>query len=148
MLSPDSLKDSLTAYLSKFRLVSDAIDVLDASIINIGVNFTVTISPEARASVVIGAISTKISEYFQIRNFQIDQPIKIGEIENLILNTEDVDSIMSISFFNKTGAEGDRIYSNFAYSPQRNIDRGYLFPPRGGMFEMKHPEFDIIGRIS
>ena len=148
MISPDSLKDSLASYLSKFRLVSDAIDILDASIVNLGINYTVTISPEARSSVVIAAINTKLSEYMQSENFQIDQPLKMGELENLIMNTADVDAVMNLTIINKTGIEGDRSYSNYAYSPLRNIDRGYLFPPRGGIFEMKHPNFDIVGRIS
>ena len=148
MISPDSLKDSLAVYLSQFRLVSDAIDILDASIVNIGINYTVTINVEARPGVVIAAINSKLSNYLKIENNQIDQPIKIGEIENIILNTADVDAITNISFTNKMGIEADRIYSNYAYDPQRNIDRGYLFPPRGGMFEMKYPNFDIVGRIS
>ena len=72
----------------------------------------------------------------------------MGEIENIILNTADVDAITNVAFSNKTGIEADRSYSNYIYDPQRNIDRGYLFPPRGGMFEMKYPNFDIIGKIS
>ena len=148
IISPDSLKDSLAAYLSQFRLISDAIDILDAAIVNIGLSYTVTINTDARASVVIAAINSKLSNYLKIENYQIDQPIKIGEIENLIMNTADVDAIMSLSFSNKVGVEADRLYSNYFYDPQRNIDRGYLFPPRGGIFEMKYPNFDMIGRIS
>ena len=148
MISPDTLKNSLSAYLSKFRLTSDSIDILDAAIVNIGLNYTVTINTDARPSVVIAAINSKLSNYLKIENLQIDQPIKIGEIENLIMNTADVDAIMNISFVSKTGVEADRSYSNYFYDPQRNIDRGYLFPPRGGIFEMKYPNFDMIGRIS
>ena len=96
----------------------------------------------------IAAINSKLSNYLKIENYQIDQPIKIGEIENLIMNTADVDAIMSLSFSNKVGVEADRLYSNYFYDPQRNIDRGYLFPPRGGIFEMKYPNFDMTGRIS
>lgn len=148
MISPDSLKESLSVYLSQFRLVSDAIDILDASIVNIGISYTVTINVEATSGVVIAAINSKLSDYLKIENYQIDQPIKIGEIENIILNTVDVDAITNITFSNKTGIEADRVYSNYVYDPQRNIDRGYLFPPRGGIFEMKYPNFDIIGKIS
>tara|TARA_R110000772_G_scaffold100551_1_gene200902 strand:- start:372 stop:2216 length:1845 start_codon:yes stop_codon:yes gene_type:complete len=148
IISPDSLKDSLSAYLSQFRLISDAIDILDAAIVNIGLSYTVTINTDARPSVVIASINSKLSNYLKIENYQIDQPIKMGEIENLIMNTADVDAIMSLSFNNKVGTEADRIYSNYFYDPQRNIDRGYLFPPRGGIFEMKYPNFDIVGRIS
>lgn len=146
--SSDTLKENLSKYLSKFRIISDAIDILDASIINIGVNYTVTIKQSATSSVVIASINSKLSDYFKTDNFQIDQPIRMGEIENLILNTPDVEAITSLSFVNKTGTIVNNVYSSYSYDPARHIDRGYLFPPIGGMFELKYPNDDIIGRIS
>lgn len=146
--SSDTLKENLSKYLSKFRIISDAIDILDASIINIGVNYTVTIKQSATSSVVITSINSKLSNYFKTDNFQIDQPIRMGEVENLILNTPDVEAITSLSFVNKTGTIVNNVYSSYSYDPARHIDRGYLFPPIGGMFELKYPNDDIIGRIS
>lgn len=146
--SSDTLKENLSKYLSKFRIISDAIDILDASIINIGVNYTVTIKQSATSSVVITSINSKLSDYFKTDNFQIDQPIRMGEVENLILNTPDVEAITSLSFVNKTGTIVNNVYSSYSYDPARHIDRGYLFPPIGGMFELKYPNDDIIGRIS
>lgn len=148
IISPDTLKENIAKYLSKFRIISDAIDILDASIINLGIDYSVTISPEARHSVVVSDINSKLKEFFNIENFQIDQPIKIGEIENLILNTQDVEGITKITFRNITGTQGKNTYSSFAYDPNRNIDRGYVFPPIGGIFEVKYPNDDITGRIS
>jgi len=148
IISPDILKENVSKYLSKFRIVSDAIDILDASIINIGINYIVTINQDAKSSIVISAINAKIKNYFKIDNFQIDQPIKIGEIEMLILSTPDVESINSITFNNNTGIKGKNVYSSYHYDPQRNIERGYLFPPTGGIFEIKYPDEDIVGRIS
>jgi len=148
VVSSDTLKENLSKYLSKFRIVSDAIDILDVSVINIGLDYTVTISQDAKASIVISSINSRLSKYFNINNFQVDQPIKIGEVENLILNTNDVESIASISFKNLTGVSGNNTYSSYAYDPKRNTERGYLFPPTGGIFELKYPNSDITGRIS
>lgn len=148
IVSPDTLKQNLAKYLSKFRIISDAIDILDASVVNIGVNYTITISQDAISSIVTSEVNKRLTSYFNVENFQIDQPIKIGEVENLILNTPDVEAITSIRFVNKRGAKGNNVYSNFSYPPRRNIDRGYLFPPVGGIFEVKYPNDDIVGRIS
>ena len=87
-------------------------------------------------------------DYFKIDNFQIDQPIMIGDIENIILNTRGVMSIASIKFLNRHEIFENRIYSPETYSPNRNIDRGMLFPTRGGIFEFRHLNDDIIGRIN
>lgn len=147
-LSSDTLKTSLSRYLSKFRIISDAIDILDAQIINIGVSYKVTIDPSANSEVVLASISGKISEYLSTKNAHIDQPLNIGEIENMILNTHDVRNIVNLSFFGRFGVQDGNVYAGSGFNPSRNIDRGYLFPPRGGIFELKYPEQDIIGRIS
>ena len=148
IISSDTLKENLAKYLSRFRIVSDAIDILDGIVINLGLKYTVTIGQDAQSSIVIAAINSKLLNYFRIENFQIDQPIKIGEIENLILNTPDVEGITNIRFYNNTGVVGNNAYSNFRFNPSNNIDRGYLFPPVGGIFEVKYPNNDIIGRVS
>jgi hypothetical protein len=148
IISPDSLKDNLSKYLGRFRIISDAIDILDGVVVNLSLNYTVTIAQGAQSSVVLAAVNSKLKNYFRIENFHIDQPIKIGEVENLILNTPDVEAITSIRFTNVTGVRGNNVYSNYTFNPKNFTDRGYLFPPVGGIFEIKYPNDDIIGRIS
>lgn len=147
-LSSDTLKTSMSRYLSKFRIISDAIDILDAQVINIGVRYKVTIDPTANTEVVLVSINNKIAEFLSTKNSHIDQPINMGEIENMILNTPDVNNIVNLSFFGRSGVQDGNVYAGSGFNPARNIDRGYLFPPRGGIFELKYPEQDIIGRIS
>lgn len=148
IISPDSLKDNLRVYLSRYRLISDAIDILDVSVINLALKYAVNIESSSNSEIVIQSINSRLIEYFKIENFQIDQPIMIGEIENLILNIRGVMSIGSMRFLNRMGTFENRLYSANGFSPIRNIDRGMLFPPRGGIFEFRHPTDDIIGRIN
>jgi hypothetical protein len=98
--------------------------------------------------IVVQAINASLKSYFKIENMQIDQPIMIGDIENIILNTRGILSVGSIRFLNRTSSFENRQYSIETYSPKRNLDRGMLFPPRGGIFEFRHPNDDIIGRIN
>lgn len=145
--SPDTLKQNMSKYLNKFRIVSDSIDILDAIIVNIGVDYSVTIQKGYRSESVIGAVNSKISEYFNIRNQQINKPIVIGEIENLILNVPGVVNIIKFSINNKVGLENGNSYSGNAFSIKQNLDRGLIFPPPGGIFELKYQNEDIVGRI-
>ena len=146
--SPDSLKENLRIYLSQYRLISDAIDILDTKIINLALKYAVNIESFSNPDIVIQTINSRLIEYFKIENFQIDQPIMIGDLENLILNTRGVLSIGSIRFLNRNSTFENRLYSSEGYSPIRSIDRGMMFPPRGGIFEFKYPNDDIIGRIN
>jgi len=144
--STDTLKQNLSKYLNKFRLVSDAIDILDASVINLGLNYGITVEKGYRAPTVIASVNSKLSSYFRTENFQINKPIIVGELENLILNVPGVVSIISLNIVNKAGISNNKIYSTFRYDVKQNLDRGMLFPPVGGIFEVKFPNDDIEGR--
>lgn len=147
VLSPDTLKENISLYLSKFRLISDAVDVIDAKIINVGLKYTISAEPSANKTTVIQNINASLKNYFKIENFHIDQPINTGDVNNIILNTAGVVSILSLKFVNKFGTEDNNIYSNEWFSIARNIDKGLIFPDRGGIFEIRHPNDDIEGSI-
>jgi hypothetical protein len=147
VLSPDTLKENMSIYLSKFRLISDAVDIVDASIVNLGIKYSVSLERGYSKLGVLQSINSKLKSYFNIKNFQIDQPILLGEVENIILNCIGVISLLSLKFVNIAGVSEERVYSNLRYSPNRNIDRGLLFPPTGGIFEIRFPNDDIVGSV-
>ena len=41
IISPDTLKENIKVYVNQFRLISDAIDIVDAQIINIAINYSI-----------------------------------------------------------------------------------------------------------
>ena len=147
IISPDSLKENLSHYLSQYRLISDAIDIVDAAIVNFEIDYVITVRSGYRNDQVTQNLNYELKQYFSIENFQIDQPIIISEVENIILNVLGVQSILSLNFANLSTLKNDRIYSNFSYPLSRNIDRGMIFPPRGGIFELKYLDDDIKGSI-
>lgn len=144
--STDTLKQNLAKYLNKFRLVSDAIDILDAIVVNIGVEYGVTIEKGYRSQTVLASINSTLGSYFRIDNFQINKPIIIGEIENLILNVPGVVSIINLNIVNKKNIENGKIYGTYSFDIKQNLDRGMIFPPVGGIFEVKFTNDDIKGR--
>lgn len=144
--STDTLKQNLAKYLNNFRLVSDAIDILDAIIVNLGISYGITIEKGYRPPTVIASVNSKLKQYFNIKNAQINKPIIVGEIENLILNVPGVVSIINLNIVNKSGVQSNKVYSTYQYDVKQNIDRGMLFPPIGGIFEIKFPNEDIEGR--
>ena len=146
VLSPDTLKENLAVYLNKFRLISDSIDILDAKIINLGLDFEVSIRKGYSKNSVLQTIKNKLINYFNIENFQIDQPIILGELENIILNCNGVMSILSFVISNKSGIIDNKLYSQIRYSVARSLDRGILFPPKGGIFEIRYLKDDIKGK--
>ena len=146
--SPDTLKENLASYINQFRLISDAIDILDAPVINVGVNYTVAIEKNYNYNQVLRQINAEISRYMNIKNFQIDQPINKTDLLNLIVNVEGVLSMLSLEIIpkNSGNSTGSLTYSSFIFNPRENTDRGMVFPSPGGIFEVKYPQTDIVGR--
>ena len=64
---------------------------------------------------------------------------------NLILNVEGVVSLTEIQIFNRTDVFDGRNYSDISFNVLGNTDRGIVFPPSGGIFELKFPKDDICG---
>ena len=145
--STDTLKQNLAKYLNHFRLVSDAVDVLDAIVVNVGVNYTITVEKGYRQEIVVSGINSRLKTFFNIRHAQINKPIIIGEIENLILNVPGVVSLLSFRVVGKSGIINGNSYSEFDFDVKMNIDRGFIFPPPGGIFEVKYANEDIVGRV-
>ena len=145
IVSPDSLKKNIALYLNKFRLISDAIDILDAQVVNLQVKYQIVVDPDYNKQLVIQNINSKLKDFFDIKNFQIDQPINISEVRNVIFNNIGIISVEQIQFLNLTGVQGDNVYSNAKYDVATNTFKGLLMPPNGGIFEVKHKNTDIVG---
>lgn len=147
-LAPDTLKKNLKTYLNDFRLISDAIDILDAPIINISVKFEIIVDVAYDRSLVLQGVLEKVKSYFDVKNFNIDQPIVLADVTSLIYNNEGVVSVTNVEVKNVTGEISDRVYSNVAVNIKNNTKKNIIFPRSGGIFEVKFPDDDIRGTAS
>ncbi len=146
-LSPDSLKKNIVTYLNEFRLISDAIDILDARIVNVGIEFKISVDPNFSPDAVLRSCISKLINYMNVENFQIGEPIRSSDLTNLVYNTPGVLAVVDLRVVNKTGSEGTRIYSHVIHNVRENTSKGLVFPPEGGIFEVKFPSLDIKGAI-
>ena len=143
--SPDTLKRNISTYINEFRVISDAFDILDAKIINIGFSYSVAIDDREDKEGVLTKINNSIAEYLDTNNMQIDGGIQISDLINLILNQDGVISLESYNFTSLTGTIDERVYSSFSINPNTLVRRGVLSPPGGSIFEVKYPDVDITG---
>lgn len=142
-LASDSLKENIATFLEKYRLITDGIDIVDGRIINVGCKIIISVSEKNQPENVISNVNSMLKDYFNVNNFQIDQPIYTLEIKNLIINTPGVVHLESVQIENKQVIEGANTYSGITYEPLRYKDRGIYYPLPGGIFEVKFPDDDI-----
>lgn len=145
VIAPDSLKKNLATYLNQYRMISDAIDILDARILNLKIQFQIVADPTQNRQLVLRNVLQKLKNYFDIKNFEIDQPIVIADIQNIIYNTQGVVSVVSIDIQNIYGVSGNKTYSSEQFDVPANTFRGIVFGPPGSVFEIKYKDQDIVG---
>jgi hypothetical protein len=143
--SPDALKQNLSTYLNELRLIGDAMDVLDAKVINFGVKYSVYVAENANKVQVIQDVNARIARALDRKFFNIDQPIVVDDITNVVINTNFVISLIDLQVFPRIGSVEDRIYSTATFDFKQSQTKGLIIPDRGSIFEIKFPEHDIIG---
>jgi hypothetical protein len=136
-------KNNLKTYLNDYRLITDAVNILDGYIINIGVNFEITtFSNYNKREVVLNCIQS-ITNYFNIYNRKINQPINLGELELELANVDGVSTIPKLEIYNIC----DETHSLNEYDIKTATKNKIVYPSLDpSIFELKFPNTDIKGR--
>jgi hypothetical protein len=141
-----ALKQNLITYLSQYRIIGDSVNVKDAFIINIGVEFEITVRPNFNSNEVLRNCILAVQQYFALDNWQINEPILLKEINLLIDAIEGVQTVASVTITNNVGVALG--YSQYAYDTQGATQNNTIYPSIDPMiFEVKYPDTDILGRV-
>jgi hypothetical protein len=142
----NTLKDNLKTYLNQYRMIGDSIGIKDAFIINIAVNFEIITVPNFNNSQVLSQCVNELIEYFNIDNWQINQPILIKDIELLIDRIPGVQTVQNVIITNKAGVSSG--YSQYAYDINGATQGKLIYPSIDPcIFEVKFPNQDIKGKV-
>jgi len=142
-----TLKENLSTYLNEYRMVTDAINIRDAFYINIGINFDITIVGGFNNQLVLQDCSNALKNYFNIDNWQINQPIILSEIMITLLQTKGVQSVVKLEIINKQDITGIT-YSTLGYDIAGATRNGNVYPSADPcIFEVRYPDTDIQGRV-
>jgi hypothetical protein len=141
----DTLKKNLRTYLNEFRLINDAIDILDTRVINFRVRFSIIVNPNANKPLVLQSVINSLVGIMTVNNFQIDQPILISDIQSAIINSASVLSLVDLKIENVAASAQGRTYSVNSMNVGQSTVRGAVYGPPGSIFELKYPNYDIIG---
>lgn len=140
-----AVKQNLKTYLGEYRMLTDAVNIIDGFIVNISVDFEVICYSNYNKREVVANCLTELQSYFEIDKWTFNKPINISEIELILANVEGVMSVPSVKINNLCGGDGN-------YSPNKyNIDeatKGKIVYPSLDpcVFEVKYPNKDIKGR--
>tara|TARA_R110000824_G_scaffold132457_5_gene294971 strand:+ start:6141 stop:8021 length:1881 start_codon:yes stop_codon:yes gene_type:complete len=141
-----AIKENLKTYLNFYRMLTDAVNIKDAFIINIGLDFEISVLTNYNSNEVLLNCINKVREYFDINRWQINQPIIKSEITNLLGNVRGVQNIVSVQLKNLYDTTGG--YSGNIYDLPTATKKGIVYPSLDpSIFEVKFPTKDIRGRV-
>jgi hypothetical protein len=145
-IASGALKNNLKTYLSQYRVVNDAINIKNAFIINIGVEFDIIVLPEYNNNEVIFSCIKALKDYFAIDKWQINEPILLKDLYILLDKTDGVQTVKNINIVNNVGVNLG--YSAYAYDIKGGTLNNVIYPSLDPMiFEVKYPDTDIKGRV-
>lgn len=142
----NALKRNLQTYLSEYRVINDTVAIKDAYVINIGVNFEIITLPNYNSNQVLLECINALKTFFNIDNWQINEPILLRDIYVTLDRIEGVQTVKNVEIINKTGVGLG--YSEYAYDTVGATINNVVYPSIDPMiFEVKYPDSDIQGRV-
>jgi hypothetical protein len=140
----DAIKNNLKTWLDQGRMINDTIDIMDAKVINIGIEFTAIATLEAnKYDVLSNAISLLASSYE--KKYEIGEPFYLTNIYNELNGMDGIVDVSQVKIVRKEGAG----YSEHFYDIDANFsnDGRYIKCPQNVIFEVKFSDTDIKGTI-
>jgi hypothetical protein len=144
-VNPATLQN-LTTYIQNYKILTDKINIIDGYIINIGVEFKITVFKGFNKSEVLNNCIQSVKSFFDIDKWSFNQPINLSQINFEIMQNEGVQSVSDILIKNLTIDDGN--YSSVAYNISIATQNNIVYPPKDpAVFEVKFPDSDIKGLV-
>jgi len=143
----EALVTNLMTHLRRYRMLTDGVNIIDGYVINIGVEFVITVfKGNNKKEVLKNAIAT-VQDFFDINKWEFSQSINLSNLRLEIAKVEGVQSVVSLVIKNLTPltSNGDN-YSPVEYDIDASTQNDIIYPSLDpSIFEVKYPDKDIKG---
>tara|TARA_R110000744_G_scaffold73536_2_gene147195 strand:+ start:6961 stop:8847 length:1887 start_codon:yes stop_codon:yes gene_type:complete len=140
-------KENIKNYLAPYRLLTDSVNIKNAFIINIGVDFEIITLPGFNSNEILLSSIKAVQALLHVEKMQINQPIIFADIYTELASIMGVQSIAKLEFYNFHSA--DEGYSGNIYNISQASRDGVIYPSLDpSIFEVKYPNSDIKGRVT
>ena len=146
MIAPnEAIRENLRTYLSNYRMLTDAINIKTAYIVNIGIEFEIIPTPNSNSNEVLLRCINRLKQLFDNDRMQINGPISISNIVSDLDRLEGVQSVPRFEIVNLFDL--NKGYSGNVYDISAATKNGIVYPSLDPcIFEIKYPNSDIKGR--
>lgn len=142
--SNSSIKQNLKIWVNRSRMINDTVDILDAKIVNIGIDFVIKGDLETNKFLLLERAITKLRNNHQ-QKLDISEPFFISEVYKTLQSVIGVVDVISVKITQKTGANYSEFY--FDLGSRTDVDGRFIDVPKNVILEIKFPDTDIVGAV-
>jgi hypothetical protein len=143
--SSETIKNNLKVWLSNNKMINDTLDILDAKIVNLGLNFSIIADTNFNSYDVLNSALSQLKFYFLNAKMNIGEPIRYGDILRVLNNVQGLLDVVNLEIVKKTGSAYST--SIFNIDQMTTADGRSIIAPSDVVFEFKYPDTDIVGTI-
>lgn len=138
----EAIRENIRQYLRNYRMLTDAVQIKDPFIINIGMNVEIVVRPSENSNEVLLRVANKLIEVMDNDKRQINEPLIMSNITTVIDKVPGVQSVHNIEVVNLI--DTNLGYSGNVYDLKTATRSGIVYPPIDpSIFEVKYPKVDI-----
>ena len=136
------IKQNIKTWLSSKRMINDSVDILDAKIVNLGINFEVLARSGANKTIVLQRCIAALRTYFN-ELYDMGEDLGTSDVYRILNSVTGVVDTTSVKVVQKLGTG----YSTTKFNVKNNSspDGRYVRAPKNVIFEVKYPTSDIQG---
>lgn len=143
----DAVKFNLLNYLKQYRMMTDSVNIKDAYVINIGIDFEIIVDEVYNSNEVLLRCIDTLKKYFDNEKMDIGKPIFKNTVLKEVAQVEGVISVTRLDIINLY--DETQGYSGNVYDLQAATKRNIIYTSYDqSVFEVKYPNKDIRGRVA
>ena len=139
-----TIKNNLKTWLNQYRMLNDTVDILDAFILNFGIDFVVTPKTGVNRFDLLQKCIQQLQSKYSNPYF-IGEHLYVTDVYSELNKVDGVLDVVKVKITSKFSGN----YSSTQFNINKNMspDGTYIIAPKNAVFELKFPTTDITGKI-
>lgn len=143
----NTLKNNILEYLSEYRMLNDALEIVSGQVIDLGLEVDIVIDRNLNQSELLKEAIEKTILYFSVEKRKMGDPLLVGDLKREIGSISGIVQVTDIRVYGKVGgeystAEVSQAYKNASTKEILQSD-STIFMKSNQIFQIRFPNKDI-----
>ena len=138
------IKDNLKTWLNQSRMINDTIDIIDAKVVNLSVEFTAVGDLERNRFDLLNDALIRLRTGLTAPR-DLGEAFFVTDVYDLLLEVDGIVDVTDVRIMNKNGGAYSDV--KFNVKDSTSADGRYISCPQNVVFEIKFPLADIKGAV-